>query len=748
MSFRFGFFCLLSFSFLSYRFSFSLQTIISRLCHIFNNNLFETDNAEERVEKSSIESIILSFSHPLIHEMYWLGKEMSASHVLRSLLCLLSGLPTIAEKKGKNSKHQHAVLFSEPLDLMIAANAYYLNHKKSFPVPSSFKEEILNGFSSFVSTKSKHDLQLFIADSSSCALLTLLLKIISNPFLFSSETILPFMKQFIEKVLGDSSSDVFYAMAGDKLGSFFLETLLTVVQPFDQLILPLYQRSIQGNIKDYCFDHYGNYVIQALLKRLVVEAAPATSSSSESEVVPSLFQEIFQEIIEMKTSLSFKEWNDLILHKSGIFYWFLEAALILHNEKAFLQITKWILSVWKAESVEEKEREEVSGDDTEKTVVTEKIEQDDVTVHPSNTDLVISITRYLEKKFTEKEVKPSSLSSLGGKPKGKEEKEQQQASELTVGGQESNVSSKLLLSKFIKLFLQTFSASSSSFYPASFASISFFTMKCLLSLSASSFETIISVSAINKNILDTVFLEYGTTNNSQSSEGIASNNSSSKGLSSELSSQKVSYLKQFSMKMIESEFLSLFLSSFYGIKILYKIYEHCDYRGKEKWISSFSSPEIVKQLSKSKNGRDFVEFLHLDVYLNDPKEWKLLAKKEGKESRTAEEKGKKEADAVSKGQVKSLHEQGKKVEKNRNHDQGTSAGAAGKKETSSSSKVVSQPPQKKQKVESTKEKESGMTVDDVAHSEDEVDDANNEDAAGGKKKRKRKRPQKKKPTEN
>jgi hypothetical protein len=685
--------------------------------------------------------------------MYWLGKEMSASHVLRSLLCLLSGLPTIAEKKGKNSKHQHAVLFSEPLDLMIASNAYYLNHKKSFPVPSSFKEEILNGFSSFVSTKSKHDLQLFIADSSSCALLTLLLKIISNPFLFSSETILPFMKQFIEKVLGDSSSDVFYAMAGDKLGSFFLETLLTVIQPFDQLILPLYQRSILGNIKDYCFDHYGNYIIQALLKRLVVEAATATSSSSESEVIPSLFQEIFQEIIEMKTSLSVKEWNDLILHKSGIFYWFLEAALILHNEKAFLQITKWILSVWKAESAEEKEREEVSDDDTEKTVVTEKIEQDDVTVHPSNTDLVISITRYLEKKFTEKEVKPSSLSSSGGKPKGKEgkegkeEKEQQPASELTVGGQESNVSSKLLLSKFIKLFLQTFSASSSSFYPASFASISFFIMKCLLSLSASSFETIITVSAINKNILDTVFLEYGTISNSQSSDGTASNNNS-KGLSSELTSQKVSYLKQFSMKMIESEFLSLFLSSFYGIKILYKIYEHCDYRGKEKWISSFSSPEIVKQLSKSKNGRDFAEFLHLDVYLNDPKEWKLLAKKEGKESRTAEEKGKKETDPVSKGQVKSLQEQGKKEEKNRNHNQGISAVAGGKKETSSSSKVVSHPPQKKQKVESTKEKESGMTVDDEAHSEDEVDDANDEDAAGGKKKRKRKRPQKKKPTEN
>lgn len=86
-----------------------------------------------------MEVTVLNLAKPLIHEMFWLGKEMSASHVLRSLMCLLAGLPTVAEKKGKNSKHQHSVTLSEPLEHMLEANKFYISIAYAFPVPASFK---------------------------------------------------------------------------------------------------------------------------------------------------------------------------------------------------------------------------------------------------------------------------------------------------------------------------------------------------------------------------------------------------------------------------------------------------------------------------------------------------------------------------------------------------------------------------------------------------------------------------------
>jgi hypothetical protein len=48
---------------------------------------------------NKVESVVLAFARPLLQEMHWLGKEMSASHVIRTLICVLLGLPVIAEKK-------------------------------------------------------------------------------------------------------------------------------------------------------------------------------------------------------------------------------------------------------------------------------------------------------------------------------------------------------------------------------------------------------------------------------------------------------------------------------------------------------------------------------------------------------------------------------------------------------------------------------------------------------------------------
>jgi hypothetical protein len=98
------------------------------------------------VEDEALDSTIVSFTQPLLHSFKFLATEISGSHVLRSALCLLSGLPCISEKKGKGSKHQHAVSLSETLEsLLITAEAgkastalRVIDSRKCFPVPSSF----------------------------------------------------------------------------------------------------------------------------------------------------------------------------------------------------------------------------------------------------------------------------------------------------------------------------------------------------------------------------------------------------------------------------------------------------------------------------------------------------------------------------------------------------------------------------------------------------------------------------------
>jgi hypothetical protein len=55
------------------------------------------------VEESDVQETIVEFVKPILKEISWLGREMSASHVLRSLFSLMAGMPVIAERKVRCS---------------------------------------------------------------------------------------------------------------------------------------------------------------------------------------------------------------------------------------------------------------------------------------------------------------------------------------------------------------------------------------------------------------------------------------------------------------------------------------------------------------------------------------------------------------------------------------------------------------------------------------------------------------------
>lgn len=90
------------------------------------------------VEPSDLVAVAEELCGPIMKEATWLILEQSASHVVRSMLSLLAGIPTVAERKSKNSKHQHSIALAEPLDSLVEPGLFYISTKAAFPVSSSF----------------------------------------------------------------------------------------------------------------------------------------------------------------------------------------------------------------------------------------------------------------------------------------------------------------------------------------------------------------------------------------------------------------------------------------------------------------------------------------------------------------------------------------------------------------------------------------------------------------------------------
>jgi hypothetical protein len=109
-----------------------LQAILARLCFILKNE--GIGDADE----DYLKQVVLEFVGAMLAEISWLAKDLNGSHVIRSCICALAGIPVISERKGKGSKHQHSVSLSEPLESLVAPGKFYINKKVCFGVPDDF----------------------------------------------------------------------------------------------------------------------------------------------------------------------------------------------------------------------------------------------------------------------------------------------------------------------------------------------------------------------------------------------------------------------------------------------------------------------------------------------------------------------------------------------------------------------------------------------------------------------------------
>lgn len=321
-----------------------IQSIVARLCHLLRAG--ETYD----VDLELLESVILTFVEPILTNFAWMAGEISGSHVLRSMICLLTGMPLISERKGSSSKHQHSVARSEPLEKLIVPDLFYIDSQLCFQVPDAFHSALYtavessllgqtdsDGNTTGTSSSFSHELQLMISDTSCCAAVVILLRILFTPDL------IPEGPELAEQIAmcaldwsaprrsssgpeADVGANVFYAMGGDKSGSYFLEAVIECCSV--SFLIDMAQRCLisrsDETIQEFVEDDVGNFIIQSVMKRIT---SVFTLNSKKATNIPEYddLMELSKKILSNKNGLLRADiFTYLVQCKGGVVLWMLK----------------------------------------------------------------------------------------------------------------------------------------------------------------------------------------------------------------------------------------------------------------------------------------------------------------------------------------------------------------------------------------------------------------------------------------
>jgi hypothetical protein len=169
-----------------------------------------------------------------------------------------------------------------------------------------------------------------IADSSSSAVLGLILRIFFAPnVIFGGAELAERLARAAMEIPPEEGGvitpgkgkegTVFYAMAGDRAGSYFLESVMECSNA--ELFIQLASGYLQGNVMDYATDGGGNFVLQAALRRLSAELERRDSDASSIASMEKCGTALIQELLADSGA-----FTSLALTKGGVVLWMLEVA--------------------------------------------------------------------------------------------------------------------------------------------------------------------------------------------------------------------------------------------------------------------------------------------------------------------------------------------------------------------------------------------------------------------------------------
>lgn len=261
-----------------------LQSTISRLCYILKNTGIPDD-----IDEDDAVAVIFEFVQPILSDFNFSAKDMNATHVLRAVLCMLAGLPVVSEKRGKSSKHQHSVGLSEPLDsLMLQPDGFFIDRSFCFSVPESFHDLLGTTVIEGLLSLRPDELQALVVDTSGAAVIAFIIRVLFSPGVIEggpelADRLLRAVLEWKDDPTNLDGPTIFYAMAGDRSGSYFLETAMQCcgIDFFVEVI----KRAVHTRCAEYSEDNSANFVMQTILRRLL-----SAVGNESNEVDPVVLQ--------------------------------------------------------------------------------------------------------------------------------------------------------------------------------------------------------------------------------------------------------------------------------------------------------------------------------------------------------------------------------------------------------------------------------------------------------------------------
>ena len=225
-------------------------------------------------------------------------QDISGTHTLRALFCLLTGMPAIAERRGRHAKHQHAIetaltLPSSSASASAAASSSDSRHAVPLPmhaVPDEFAM-LLESMLVELSRLELMTVHQALCDPHAGPALFLLVQAVARAeggasLCLRAEGAL--MQGLVQRALcwgkPERCAEVVYAMAGEALSSRFLEAVLWHTDP-SAIADPLFPVALQGRLVEFAEHEVGNFVLQAWLQRT---ASPAHLKAALEELAPAM----------------------------------------------------------------------------------------------------------------------------------------------------------------------------------------------------------------------------------------------------------------------------------------------------------------------------------------------------------------------------------------------------------------------------------------------------------------------------
>ena len=477
--------------------------------------------------------------------------------------------------------------------------------------------------------QSAKDLELMISDFSSSAVLGFLVRILANPDLIhsdqgnSSGPIL--VQRFFCNAFGwadytDSDFGVsvvrtlttgrlsnknpeaklvtvpgnvestFYAMAGDRAGSYFLEALIECGSI--HFVIALVAGAVLGKVREYTDDGSGNFVIQAILRRLSCELERVKKGAGQINRASNNIAEVGGAINAVAAALlnellaEEEYFRNLLAHKGGVVLWLLELSRWHSNAEWAEKLGMSVINYWVATYAQPEDPDA-----------------------PIEKQLSVALSSMLIE--SKQSVAAAAASARNASSKGKKpftgNNDQQQTG---APAHQERDSTQLLFARLLGALLRCPSSSVRTTAAKAFSQAA---PDCLRYVATSG--------PASRTVIDVFFEEFP-----QSVElKVLISNLASVGSVGSTSTSASTLEREGGGRQSQPVHLA---AHYVGQHIVRKAYEAADVRGKEKWAMLLCGEREV--LQRSKEGRGSLQLVNAELYQRDPTEWRSAAKRKAK----------------------------------------------------------------------------------------------------------------------